>query len=134
MSEMTLPTRHRIRNSNSGGLRPSTRPLVTEAPHNTKWHVLQFSVVDIRNDWIIIIFLNSAMLLVFKDTSRLKFVYLFPHMFDFYEKYLFFIFLFYDEKKCTSALCPCTSPPSKHDTFILCWFNVRTALKTVAQH
>ena len=27
MSEMTLPTRHRIRNSNPGDLRPSTLPL-----------------------------------------------------------------------------------------------------------
>ena len=27
MSEMTLPSRHRIRNSNPGGLRPSTLPL-----------------------------------------------------------------------------------------------------------
>ena len=27
MSEMTLPSRHKIRNSNPGGLRPSTLPL-----------------------------------------------------------------------------------------------------------
>ena len=27
MSEMTLPSRHRIRNSNPGGRRPSTLPL-----------------------------------------------------------------------------------------------------------
>ena len=27
MSELTLPSRHRIRNSNPGGLRPSTLPL-----------------------------------------------------------------------------------------------------------
>ena len=42
MNEMTLPSRHKIRNSRPGGLRPSTLPLgyggrylsVTEAPHN----------------------------------------------------------------------------------------------------
>ena len=33
MNEMTLPSRHRIQNSNSGGLRSSTLP-VTGAPHN----------------------------------------------------------------------------------------------------
>ena len=33
MIEMTLSSRHRIRNSNTGGLRP-----VTEAPHNTNCH------------------------------------------------------------------------------------------------
>ena len=46
MIEMTLSSRHRIRNSNPGGLRPSTLPLghggrylsVTEAPHNTNFH------------------------------------------------------------------------------------------------
>ena len=32
---MTLSSRHRIRNSSPGGLRPST---VTEAPHNTNFH------------------------------------------------------------------------------------------------
>ena len=36
MNEMTLPFRHRIRNSNPGGLRPSSLLLVTEAPHNIK--------------------------------------------------------------------------------------------------
>ena len=38
MIEMTLSSRHRIRNSSPGGLRPSTLPLVTEAPHNTDFH------------------------------------------------------------------------------------------------
>ena len=33
MREMTLPCRHRIRNSNPGGLRPSYLS-VSEAPHN----------------------------------------------------------------------------------------------------
>ena len=33
MIEMTLSSRHRIRNSSPGGLRPST-----EAPHNTNFH------------------------------------------------------------------------------------------------
>ena len=37
MSEMTLPSRHRIQNSNHGGLRPSTLLLVTEVPHTTKF-------------------------------------------------------------------------------------------------
>ena len=32
MNEMTLPFRHRIRNSNHGGLRPSTLSLGQEAP------------------------------------------------------------------------------------------------------
>ena len=32
--DMTLPYSRRMRNSNPGGLRPSTLPLVTEAPHN----------------------------------------------------------------------------------------------------
>ena len=34
MIEMTLSSRHRIRNSSPGGLRPSNLS-VTEAPHNT---------------------------------------------------------------------------------------------------
>ena len=34
MNEMTLPSRHRIRNSSPSGLRPSTLLQVTEAPHN----------------------------------------------------------------------------------------------------
>ena len=38
MIEMTLSSRHRIRNSSPGGLRPSTLPSVTEAPHNTDFH------------------------------------------------------------------------------------------------
>ena len=38
MIEMTLSSRHRIQNSSPGGLRPSTLPLVTEAPHNTNFH------------------------------------------------------------------------------------------------
>ena len=35
---MTLSSRHRIRNSSPGGLRPSTLPLGHEAPHNTDFH------------------------------------------------------------------------------------------------
>ena len=34
MSEMTPPSRHRFRNSNPGGLRPSTPPL----GHNTEFY------------------------------------------------------------------------------------------------
>ena len=34
MNEITLPSRHRIRNSIPGGLRPSTLPLGHGAPHN----------------------------------------------------------------------------------------------------
>ena len=35
MNEMTLPSRHRIRNSSPGGLRPSTLPLgYNGSPHN----------------------------------------------------------------------------------------------------
>ena len=38
ISEMTLPSRHRIRNSKPGGLSQSTLYLsVTEAPHNSKF-------------------------------------------------------------------------------------------------
>ena len=36
MNEMTLPSRHRIRNYNPGGLRPSYRS-VTESPHKTEF-------------------------------------------------------------------------------------------------
>ena len=36
MDEMTLSSRHRIQNSSPGGLRPSTLPPVTEAPHDTE--------------------------------------------------------------------------------------------------
>ena len=38
MIEMTLSSRHRIRNSSPGGLRPSTLFSVTEAPRNTDFH------------------------------------------------------------------------------------------------
>ena len=38
MNEMTLSSRHKIRNSSPGGLRPSTLLSVTEAPHNTDFH------------------------------------------------------------------------------------------------
>ena len=38
MIEMTLSSRHRIRNSSPGGLRPSTPPLGHEVPHNTDFH------------------------------------------------------------------------------------------------
>ena len=40
MSEMTLPSRHRIRNSSPGGLRqrPSLYLSVTKAPHNTEFN------------------------------------------------------------------------------------------------
>ena len=38
MSEMTLPSRHRTRNSNPGGLRPSMLPVGHEAPHNTEFY------------------------------------------------------------------------------------------------
>ena len=37
MNEMTLPSRHRIRNSNPGGRRPSTLPLGHGGPHNTEF-------------------------------------------------------------------------------------------------
>ena len=38
MIEMTLSSRHRIRNSNPGGLRPSTLPLGHGGSHNTNFH------------------------------------------------------------------------------------------------
>ena len=38
MSEMTLSSRHRICNSNPGGLRQSILLLGHEAPHNTKFY------------------------------------------------------------------------------------------------
>ena len=38
MNEMTLPSRHRLRNSYPGGLRPGKLSLVTEAPHNTEFY------------------------------------------------------------------------------------------------
>ena len=37
MNEMTLPSRHGIRNTSPDGLRPSTLPLVTEVPHNLEY-------------------------------------------------------------------------------------------------
>ena len=46
MDKMTLPSRHRIRNSSPGGLRPSTLPLRhggSSAPHNTYEWSLQVS-------------------------------------------------------------------------------------------
>ena len=53
MIEMTLSSRHRIRNSSPGGLRPSTLPL-TEAPHNTDFHTWmgkkQFLFLSNRRD------------------------------------------------------------------------------------
>ena len=38
MSEMTLPSRHRIRNSNPGDLGRARYLSVTEAPHNTEFY------------------------------------------------------------------------------------------------
>ena len=38
MIEMTLSSRHRIRNSSPGGLRPSMLPLGHGAPHNIDFH------------------------------------------------------------------------------------------------
>ena len=38
MSEMTLPSKHRTRNSNPGCLRPSTHLSIKEAPHNTEFY------------------------------------------------------------------------------------------------
>ena len=35
---MTLPTRHRIRNTNPGDLRPRTLPLGQEGTHNTEFY------------------------------------------------------------------------------------------------
>ena len=52
MIEMTLSSRHRIRNSSPGGLRPSTLPSVTEAPPISPLIDIFFPVVkwlDIQN-------------------------------------------------------------------------------------
>ena len=38
MSEMTLPSRHTIQNSNPGGLNRARYLSVTEAPHNTEFY------------------------------------------------------------------------------------------------
>ena len=38
MSEMTLPSRHRIRNPSPGGLSSSTLPLGHGGPHNTEFY------------------------------------------------------------------------------------------------
>ena len=38
MNEMTLSSRHRIRNSSPGGLRPSTLPLCHGGYRNTEFH------------------------------------------------------------------------------------------------
>ena len=37
INEMTLPSRHIIRNLSPGGLRPSTLPSDTEVPHNIEY-------------------------------------------------------------------------------------------------
>ena len=43
MSEMTLPSRHRTRNSNPGGLRPSTLPLGHRRPP---------TILSLRVEWM----------------------------------------------------------------------------------
>ena len=59
MSEMTLPSRHRILNSNPGGLRPSTQPLAHGGSP-------QYCVLRVDGEGIFL-FLSSQLLLTTED-------------------------------------------------------------------